>query len=120
MYGPVRIEPGMEFHSPLMRFFDHEFQWIIIGRRSFTLDTGKPLAPGLIRRRIKSIGGRTYLDDHRIHPVFLMPVKYPDEICFLTFGIPLPAFGPVNIIHGSDPYTAEFIFGLGLGEIRNK
>ena len=35
--GPIRIAPCMKFHSPFMRFFDHELKRIIIWRRGLAL-----------------------------------------------------------------------------------
>ena len=67
-----------------MRFFDHELQRIIIRRRWLPLHTGKPLAPGFVWGRIKSIRSGTDLHDHRIHPEW-----------FLTYGT-TKYFDPAN------------------------
>src|SRR6218665_4127333 len=50
----VRVQPGVKFHSAFMRFFDHEYKRIIVREGRFTLGASKPLAPGFIRRCIKS------------------------------------------------------------------
>jgi len=47
-YSTVRVHPGMKFHSPFMRFADHEFKRVIIGHRGPALFACQEFTPGFI------------------------------------------------------------------------
>src|ERR1700676_1430093 len=82
-YSPVRITPGMKFHSSFMCFRNHEFQRIIKWNRRFALLPGQPFTPGFNGGREKSIAGRSHLNDHGIHAVALVHVELANEFIFL-------------------------------------
>ena len=108
-YRPVWIQPGVELHAALVRFFHHELQWIIIWLRGLALNARQPLAPGLIRRRIKGIRRRPDLHDDGIHSIGAMQIEYLDEFRLLLSSRQPLAGRPVNIVDRSDPGTPELM-----------
>ena len=66
--SPVRVQPGMKFHAPVMCRFDHIFHRIV-GRiyRRHTLLAGQKLAPGHIGRFIHGIASGADLHKNSIH-----------------------------------------------------
>lgn len=69
----VRIEPGVEFHVPLVRFFYHEGQRVIT--RILPLHTGEPLRPWRVLGWIERVRGRLDLHDNGVHAACLQAVN---------------------------------------------
>ena len=63
---PVRIEPRMQLHSPLVRPPDHILQRVPQLRGFLASLACQPLAPGLYLGYVESVGSRTNLENHRI------------------------------------------------------
>src|SRR5688572_11155274 len=72
---PVWIEPGMKLKSSSFCLLDHEGEWIVIWNWTLPLCSRKIFRPWFIRRRVKSIGTRSYLHDHRVHSRVFQHIK---------------------------------------------
>lgn len=65
----------MKFHSPFVRFLNHEFHGIVVGKGWLSLNPGEPLAPGFVGRRIKGIGCRPHLHDNSVNTIAFMEIE---------------------------------------------
>src|SRR5690606_16751538 len=81
--SPIRINPRVQFHTPLMGFVDRKLQWVIKRRRRLPRLAGQETAPRLAAFGIKRIGGGPYLQKYRIDARTLVVVQVPDEFFLL-------------------------------------
>ena len=103
-FGPIGVDPRMQFHPAAMTFSDHPLQGIPEGLRHPTLKTGQKAAPRFQRARIERIALGTNLKNNGIHPVLPQLVQLQRKhalhgLCTKPLKLP---------VHALDPCTAEF------------
>ena len=60
---PVRVDPGMQLHAPLVAFGHHKLQRVPHRRGRLALHTGQEAAPRLVGRGVQRVAFRPHLED---------------------------------------------------------
>ena len=74
-FGPVGIDPSMQFHAPCMTLGYHPLQRIPVGRRRRALLSGQITAPRLEAAGIKRVELGTYLKQDGIDTALLQFIQ---------------------------------------------
>ena len=80
--GPVRIQPSVKLHSPLVTFVDQEGDQVKITLRRPSLLTRIKAAPRLDLGRIKRVRLRPHLEYDRVHPAISQEIKLAPKVFF--------------------------------------
>ncbi len=99
-----RIEPGMDFHSPGVRFFDEESQRVPPG--VLPQYPGQLLRPGLELRTVHRIRPAPDLEVNGVIVRRREPVDDSDKALFLLWRV--VRFRPVESVHRGDPDSPDF------------
>ena len=83
--GPVRIQPGVKLHAPLVALVDQEGDQVKIALRRPSLLARIKTAPRLDLGRIKRVRLRPYLENDRVNPAIAQEIQLAPEI-FLHLG----------------------------------
>src|SRR5207237_10414955 len=70
--------------------------------------TSHVLGPRLIRRRRQSVCRGAYLQNYGVQPKRGRPIENLKKFIFLLLRRESPLGRPVDVLHGRDPYPAEF------------
>src|SRR5689334_1584047 len=96
-----------------MRFFDPEFEWIIIGVGCFSLLAGKKIRPGFEITFIKGIALWSHLENDCIEMFTLQEIKKADGFLLLLICAQTGLAWPVNICYCCDPGCPELAGSRG-------
>src|SRR3546814_872233 len=105
--GPVRIDPGMQFHTTFVGFVDRKFQRVVKRLRRLPRFTGQETAPRFATFGIERIGGRPYLQEDGIDARTLMVVQVPNELLLLLGRTQVTCRGPVDVDHRGNPSSPK-------------
>ena len=113
MAGTERIEPGVKFKPALVRLRNGESQWIVCRLRRLAHTAGQVLRPRFQVRRVKGIGGWTYLKDDGVEAQGHSLIEQRAQFGLLLRRWKRWPRGPIDVGNGRDPDPAKLAWHEG-------
>ena len=106
--GAVGVEPAVQFDAVFVAFVHHEFEGVPGGVGGLALLAGEVFAPGFEFAFVEGVGRGADLEDEGVEVELFCPCDDVVEVSLLGFDAVVAVGGPVDVVDGGDPGSAEF------------